>query len=142
MANPFCFPYSGGTLAPGPSPPFPTTFAPFPPPQLIASPLPPAIPGQVPPQFGVGPFPQLYVLSYPSPPVSPTGYYGPAPTSHIAIVPPEVSTRCPFCHPSSCARSKIFRFSFQWGVDYLGPPPQVPSNTQPLSEYQSTFYLI
>ncbi|KAK6622303.1 hypothetical protein RUM44_002114 [Polyplax serrata] len=103
-------PSPGGTLAPGPSPPFPTTFAPFPPPQLIASPLPPAIPGQVPPQFGVGPFPQLYVLSYPSPPVSPTGYYGPAPTSHIAIVPPE------------------------WGVDYLGPPPQVPSNTQPLNQ--------
>lgn len=84
--------FSGGTLAPGPSPPFPAPFNPFSPPQLIASPIPPTIPGRV-PQFGVGPFPQLYLLSYPSPPVSPTGYYGPAPPSHIAIVPPEVSSR-------------------------------------------------
>lgn len=73
--------------------PFHTTFAPFPPAQLIASPIPTPIPGRVPPQFGVGPFPQLYVLSYPSPPVSPTGYYGPASPSHIAIVPPDVSSR-------------------------------------------------
>ncbi|KAL0277725.1 UNVERIFIED_CONTAM: hypothetical protein PYX00_004915 [Menopon gallinae] len=108
---------TGGQLSPKATPvlssggtPFHTTFAPFPPAQLIASPIPTPIPGRVPPQFGVGPFPQLYVLSYPSPPVSPTGYYGPASPSHIAIVPPD------------------------WGVDYLSPPPPLPTNTQSLNQ--------